>query len=72
MLTLEGCRRRLGRLLERLESPWDVLVLHPRVIHAALDCQSEKARLSVDLRFVRQGVVADSRWTSTWKGDDGF
>ena len=28
MLTQEGCRRRLERLVERIENPWDVLIVH--------------------------------------------
>jgi ectoine hydroxylase-related dioxygenase (phytanoyl-CoA dioxygenase family) len=49
----------------------DVTVHSPHIVHASLDTTTDEMRLSADLRYLRQGEPADSRWLQAWAGDDG-
>lgn len=49
----------------------DVAVHTPHLVHAALDANTPVARMSVDVRFLREGGRVDSRWTRPWSADDG-
>lgn len=49
----------------------DVAIHTPHLVHAALDATTPTARVSVDVRFLRDGARIDDRWTRPWSADDG-
>jgi hypothetical protein len=49
----------------------DVTMHSPHIVHASLDTTTDAMRLSADLRFLRRGERADTRWLQAWAGDDG-
>ena len=49
----------------------DVTIHSPHILHASLDTTTDRMRLSADLRFLRRGEPADTRWLQAWAGDDG-
>jgi ectoine hydroxylase-related dioxygenase (phytanoyl-CoA dioxygenase family) len=69
----------LGWVADQLGRRWrwadyqagDVTVHSPHIVHASLDTTTDAMRLSADLRFLREGEVADNRWLQAWAGDDG-
>ncbi|PQJ11628.1 phytanoyl-CoA dioxygenase [Flavipsychrobacter stenotrophus] len=49
------------------------IVLHtPFIVHATLDCNDERMRLSTDIRFASCNETHDPRWGGNWRGDDGY
>ena len=49
------------------------IVLHtPFIIHATLDCNDERMRLSTDIRFASTNETHDPRWSGNWRADDGY
>ncbi len=50
----------------------DLIVHSPLIVHASLDSNSDQARLSTDIRFIRAGSPADPRWADHWAADDGY
>ena len=53
-------------------SAGDIVVHHPKIIHAALNCRTDEHRLSIDLRFMKKGSPSDPRWSAFWRADDGY
>ncbi|MCL2395857.1 MAG: phytanoyl-CoA dioxygenase family protein [Acidimicrobiaceae bacterium] len=70
----------LGWVSEQVGARWrwadfragDVAVHSPHIVHASLDVQSDRMRLSADIRFIRDDAEADPRWLVPWAGDDGY
>jgi ectoine hydroxylase-related dioxygenase (phytanoyl-CoA dioxygenase family) len=52
--------------------PGDVLVHDAMIVHASLDCQPGRDRISTDIRFVRREDPQDHRWQNHWAADDGY
>jgi Phytanoyl-CoA dioxygenase (PhyH) len=52
--------------------PGDVLIHDAMVVHASLDCQRGRDRISTDVRFVRREDPQDHRWQNHWAADDGY
>lgn len=50
----------------------DLIAHSPLIVHASLDSNSDQARLSTDIRFIRAGSPADPRWAAHWSADDGY
>jgi ectoine hydroxylase-related dioxygenase (phytanoyl-CoA dioxygenase family) len=50
----------------------DIVIHDPFIVHASLDCTTDKMRLSTDLRFARASEQTDARWVNPWRGDDGY
>ncbi|HEX6352624.1 phytanoyl-CoA dioxygenase family protein [Actinophytocola sp.] len=69
----------LGWVARKLGRRWlwtdyragDVAIHTPHLVHAALDTTTPTARVSVDVRFLRDGARVDKRWTRPWSADDG-
>ncbi|HEU5474333.1 MAG TPA: phytanoyl-CoA dioxygenase family protein [Actinophytocola sp.] len=49
----------------------DVAIHTPHLVHAALDTNTPTARVSADIRFLRNGARVDPRWTHPWSAVDG-
>lgn len=51
----------------------DVVVHSPTIVHASTDPgETDHMRISMDLRFHRQGSPVDPRWSQDWAADDGY
>jgi CheY-like chemotaxis protein len=50
----------------------DVVAHSPFMVHASVNAQSDRMRISIDVRFVRTGTAVDPRWTDDWSADDGY
>jgi hypothetical protein len=69
----------LGWVARKLDRRWlwadyragDVAIHTPHLVHAALDTNTQTPRVSVDVRFLRDGAQVDTRWTRPWSADDG-
>lgn len=49
----------------------DLLVHHPDLVHASVSSQTDRMRLSTDLRFAAKEGTMDTRWDTHWSADDG-
>lgn len=70
----------LKALADATGTPWvyhdfkagDIILHTPFIIHATLDCNDERMRLSTDIRFASVKEEHDPRWGGNWRGDDGY
>ena len=70
----------LGRTATALGGRWlwadlragDLAVHTAQIVHASLDNVSDAPRLSIDVRFRRNGDARDERWDGDWSADDGY
>lgn len=69
----------LGKLVDFAQSRWlwsdfevgDVVIHHPNIVHASVDCKTDYMRLSADVRYHATGAEVDPSWTQHWSADDG-
>ena len=53
-------------------SSGDIVVHHPKNIHATLNCNTNSDRDSIDLRFTKHNSNSDPRWNDHWRADDTY
>ena len=70
----------LKAIADETGQPWlytdykagDIVLHTPFIIHATLDCNHERMRLSTDIRFASCNEHHDPRWSGNWRADDGY